>query len=143
MPPPRPGFQLCTPDLAELVTPLMGSPLETALANIFVSYHASKLFQTSIQSEMYYCYMDDTFAVFSNENECDIFLHNCLDSVHPSLRFTFEKETYLALPFLDVLVEESLFKFITSIYRKLTFTGQYLRWKSFRPRKRKTNSITT
>ena len=60
-----------------------------------------------------------------------------------SLRFTFEKESNLALPFMDVLVEKSPFKFITSIYRKPTFTGLYLRWNSFSPPKRKTNLILT
>ena len=42
-----------------------------------------------------------------------------------------------------VLVEKSPSKFITSIYRKPTFTSQYLRWNSFSPRKRKTNLILT
>ena len=116
----------------------MGSPL----ANIFVGYYESKLFQTTSKPEMYYRYMNDTFVVFSNEDECDLFLDS-LNSLHPSLRFTFEKESNLALPFLDVLVVKSPLKFITSIYRKPTFTGQYLRWNSFSPRKRKTNLFLT
>ena len=66
-----------------------------------------------------------------------------VNSLHLSLGFTFETESNLALPFLDVLVEKSPSKFITSIYRKPTFTGQYLRWNSFSPRKRKTNLILT
>ena len=120
----------------------MGSPLGPALANIFVGYYESKLFQTTSKPEMYYRYMDETFVVFSNEDECDLFLYS-LNSLHPSLRFTFKKESNLGLPFLDVLVEKSPSKFITSIYRKPTFTGQYLRWNSFSPRKRKTNLILT
>ena len=116
----------------------MGSPLGPALANIFVGYFESKLFQTTSKPEMYYRYMDDTFVVFSDEDECDLSLDS-LNSLHPSLRFTIKKESNLALPFLDVLVEKSPFKFITSIYRKPTFIGQYLRWNSFSPRKRKTN----
>ena len=72
-----------------------------------------------------------------------IFFLNSLNSLHPSLRFTFKKESNLALPFLDVLVEKSPSKFITSIYRKPTFTGLYLCWNSFSPRKRKTNLILT
>ena len=119
-----------------------GSPLGPALANIFVGYYKSKLFQTTSKPEISYRYMDDNFVVFSNEDECDLFL-NSLNSLNPSLRFTFEKEFNLALPFLDVLVEKSPSKFITSIYRKPTFTSQYLRWNSFSPRKRKTNLILT
>ena len=120
----------------------MGSPLGPSLANIFVGYYESQLFQTTSKPEMYYRYMDETFVVFSNEDECNIFLYS-LNSLHPSLRFIFEKESKLALPFLDVLVEKSPSKFITSIYRKPTFTSQYLRWNSFSPRKRKTNVILT
>ena len=80
--------------------------------------------------------------VFSNEDECNLFLDS-LNSLHPSLRFTFKKESNLALPFLDVLVEKSFSKFITSISREPTFTGQYLRWNFFSTRKRKTNLILT
>ena len=42
-----------------------------------------------------------------------------------------------------MLLEKSPSKFITSIYRKPTFTGQYLRWNSFSSQKRKTNVILT
>ena len=69
----------------------MESPLGPALANIFVCYQESKLFPTTSKPEMYYRYMDDTFVVFSNEDECDHLLHS-LNSLYPSLRFTFEKE---------------------------------------------------
>ena len=57
----------------------------------------------------YYCYMDDTFVVFSYEDERDLFLHS-LNSLHPSLLFSFEKESNLALLFLDVLVEKISFQ---------------------------------
>ena len=128
--------------IAKLTESPLGSPRGPALANIFVGYYESKLFQTTSKPEMYYRYMDDTFVVVSNEDVCDLFLDS-LNSLHPSLGFTFEKESNLALPFLDVLVKKSLSKFITSIYRKPIFTDQYLRWNSFSPRKRKTNLILT
>ena len=44
---------------------------------------------------------------------------------------------------MDVLVIKSNNKFITSVYRKLTFTGQYIHWQSFGPKQRKTNLIDT
>ena len=49
----------------------------------------------------------------------------------------------LTLPFLDVLVEKCSSKFITSIYRKPTFAGQYIHWNSFSPQKHKTYLILT
>ena len=91
---------------------------------------------------MYYRYVDDIFAVFNNEDECNEFFSH-LNSLHPSLRFTFEKECNRTLPFLDVLVEKNDHEFVTSIYRKPTFTGQYIRWNSFCAMKRKTNLIST
>jgi len=91
---------------------------------------------------MYYRYMDDTFVVFDNERECDLFLEQ-LNSLYPSLQFTFEKECNQSLPFLDVMVEKAPPKVVTSFYRKPTFTGQYISWNSFSPQKRKTNLIST
>ena len=40
-------------------------------------------------------------------------------------------------------MERTKLSFETSIYRKSTFSGQYIRWESFSPRKRKTNLIAT
>ena len=66
-----------------------------------------------------------------------------LNSLHPSLHFTFEKESNCSLPFLNVLFKKLSSGFITSIYRKPTFTGQYIRWNSFRPEKRKIHLFMT
>ena len=49
----------------------------------------------------------------------------------------------LDLPFLEVLVEKNDHLFVTSIYRKSTFTGQYIRWNSFCLMKRKISLIST
>ena len=68
----------------------MESSLGPALANISVGYYESKLFQTATKPEMYNHYMENTFIAFSNKDECDIFLDG-LNSLYPSLRFTFEK----------------------------------------------------
>jgi len=110
----------------------MGSPLGSALANIFVVCQEEKLFNFANRPLAYFRYVDDTFAVFSNEDDCNTFLSH-LNSLHPSLRFTHEKEFNHSLPFLDVLGERLGSEFSTSVYRKPTFTGQYLRWNSFSP----------
>jgi len=43
--------------------------------------------------------------------------------LHPSLKFTLEKETDGTLPFLDVKIEKDANKFLTPVYRKPTFIG--------------------
>ena len=120
----------------------MGSPLGPSLANIFVGYYEALLFKRVNKPLMYCRYVDETFAVFNDEDECNEFFSH-LNSLQPSLRFTFEKECNRTLPFLDVLVEKNNHEFVTSIYRKPTFTGQYILWNSFCPMKRKTNLIST
>ena len=120
----------------------MGSPLGPALANIFVGHQEQKLFNVVNRPLAYFRYVDDTFAVFNSEDDCNAFLSH-LNSLHPSLPFTHEKESNHSLPFLDMLVERRDSEFSTSVYRKPAFTGQCLRWNSFSLRKRKINLIGT
>ena len=119
----------------------MGSPLGPILANIFVGYNEKELFDKVSKPIMYYRYVDDIFACFSNAAECDVFASK-LNAMHHSLSFTCEKEADGRISFLDVWIHKER-KFLTSIYRKKTFTGQYIKWQSFCPRKRKTKLIAT
>ena len=90
----------------------------------------------------YFRYVDDMFAIFDHKAEADEFLTK-LNCLHPSLKFTFEKEKGKCLLFLDVYVERTDVGFEISAYRKPTFTGQYLRWESFSPLKCKISLIST
>ena len=120
----------------------MGSPLGPALANIFVGSYEEKLFSQKSKPSTYFRYVDNTFAMFCNEEELDNFFKQ-LNCLHSSLKFTFEKEKNNCLPFLDVNVKRTVTGFETSVYRKPTFIGRYLRWESFSPTKQKTNLIST
>ena len=120
----------------------MGSPLGPTLANIFVGFHEQRLFEQTLKPAVYFRYVDDTFSIFSCETESDSF-HAKLNSMHPALKFTVEKEHDNTLPFLDVQVEKTNSALLTSVYRKPTFSGQYIRWDSFSPKQRKINLIKT
>ena len=120
----------------------MGSLLSPALANIFVGYQEAKLFNIAKRPLVYLQYIDDTFAVFNNEEDCNTFFIH-LNSFHPSLSFTYEKESNHSFHFLELLVERHDLEFLTSVYRKPTFTGQYLCWNSFSPQKWKITLIGT
>jgi len=65
----------------------MGSPLGPAFANIFVGHQEQKLFNVVSRPLAYFWYVEDTFAVFSNEEDCNAFLSH-LNSLHPSSCFT-------------------------------------------------------
>ena len=120
----------------------MGSPLGPALANIFVGYYEEKLFSQTQKPPTYFRYVDDTFAIFNHKAEADEFLTK-LNCLHPSLKFTFEKEKGKCLPFLDVYIKRTDVGLETSVYWKPTFTRQYLRWESFSPLKCKISLIST
>ena len=110
----------------------LGSQLGPFLANIFVGFQETKLFLNVKKPLTYYRYIDDTFAVFENEYDFKKFLSS-LNSLHSSLHFTFEKKLNYSLPLLDVLFDKHKTGFITFVYRKPTYTGQYLNWDSFSP----------
>nr|WBB44924.1 reverse transcriptase [Chrysogorgia stellata] len=120
----------------------MGSPLGPVLANIFVGYYESKMFDTNtdIIPIWYKRYVDDTFTLFNNKETALSFLH-ILNTLHPSLKFTHEFEKNNKLAFLDVLVHKEDNCFLTSIYRKSTFTGLYTRFDSFSSTKQKISLV--
>ena len=120
----------------------MGSTLGPVLANIFVGYNENKLFDFSVKPQFYKRYVDDTFAIFENEAECDEFF-TILNSLYPALKFTSEKEEFESMAFLYVKIQKSDNKFITSVCRKASCTGQYMQWDSFGPSKHKKNLIST
>ena len=120
----------------------MISPLDPALANILVGFHESRLFDNTLKPGVYFQFVDDTFAIFGSELDCD-HIKRKLNLLHPALKFTVEKEQNNSLNFLDVLVEKDDTRFLTSTFRKPTFTGQYIRWNSFRPKTRKISLIKT
>ena len=52
----------------------MGLPLSPFLAKIFVGYYEALLFKRVNKPLMYYYrYVDDTFTVFNDEDECNEF----------------------------------------------------------------------
>ena len=78
---------------------------------------------TQCKPEVYFRYVDDSFAAFNNLDHCVAFL-NILNTLHPNLEFTMEMEEDNKLSFLDVLVEKQDMMIVTSVFRKKTFSGQ-------------------
>ena len=119
----------------------MGSPLGPSLANFFLAHIECKLFENEISCKprLYMRYVDDIFAVFSeNCNFKDFF--DLLNSQHNSLSFTYEEGTDV-LPFLDTVVQLTGINFETFVYRKQTNTDLILNNKAVCPDKWKTGLI--
>ena len=110
----------------------MGSPLAPLLANLFMGHHERSWISSFDNSQLlfYRRYVDDTFCIFNSETQAMAFFEY-INSKHPNIRFTMEKEVEKKLPFLDILIDNSQDQVITSVYRKKTFTGLLTNFFSF------------
>ena len=84
---------------------------------------------TLLKPSMWLRYVDDTFILWPHQEDVQILL-NHMNLIQPSIQFTMEKEQDNKLPFLYVLVTHTEQGFGSSVYRKSTFTGQYLNFNS-------------
>ena len=92
----------------------MGSPLGPILTNIFVGFNKQLFLQRVPNPSCYFRYVDDTFVMSRSEKDsCELF--DKLNLLHPSLKFTMEKENNDSLPFLDVLVQRCETAFTTGV----------------------------
>lgn len=123
----------------------MGNPISPALANVFLCHMEERIFNSCpnhFKPLFYKRYLDDTFVIFKDESSANNFLE-FVNSIHPNLEFTIEKESNNVLPFLDVNVTREQNCFNTSVYRKPTFTGLCNSYFSFCPTVFKLNAIKT
>jgi hypothetical protein len=122
----------------------MGSPLGPVLANIFMCHLESKAMDNylGILPVVYKRYEDDCFLIFKTKTICNVFF-DYMNKQHPNIKFTRDDENNNELPFLDILIKRNCDGLLeTCIYRKPTFSGLYLKWNSYVPKKFKTNLVT-
>ena len=105
----------------------MGSPLGPILANIFLCYHESnwlKDWPKDCKPVYYKRYVDDIFVLF-NKPEHAQFILEYMNKKHKNMKFSIETEINGSLSFLDVKIFRENDKFVTSVFRKETFSGVY------------------
>ena len=123
----------------------MGSPLAPSLANIFLCYNEKKWLTecpAEFKPNYYKRYVDDIILLFSNA-DCSVKFKEYMNSQHINMNFTSENEEDDSLAFLDVFVTRKPTGFVTSVYRKPTFSGVYTNFDSFLPSIYKTGLIST
>ena len=81
---------------------------------------------------VYRQFVDDTFLLFQSKDHVEKF-RNYLNKQHENIKFTLEIEKNGSLSFLDVKISRQNNKFVTSVYRKPTFTGVFTNFESFIP----------
>ena len=109
----------------------MGSSLGPVLANIVMTELEKHVIKPFIDNGIikFYCrYVDDTL-VLVKPDDIDM-IHNALNNFHPNLKFTIDNFEDTDTHFLDLLILNTL---DIDIYRKDTFSGQYIDYNSFIP----------
>ena len=111
----------------------MGSPLGPNMANFFLSFYEInwlELCPKEFKPVFYRRYVDDIFVLFELAEHLSKFC-NYFNTCHPSMSFSFEQEKNGKLSFLDIKVSREKGKFVTTVYRKPTFSGVYSHFESF------------
>ena len=105
----------------------MGSPLGPTLANAFL-WHYEKMSLNECPSQfkpvVYKRYVDDIFVLFKSKEHLKFFV-NYMNSKHRNIKFSFETEDSNKFSCLDVKITRQNKRFVTSIFRKATFSGVF------------------
>ena len=106
----------------------MGSPISPAVANFYMQeFEHMALERSQLQPSHFFRYVDDTFIVWPHGEDSLSTFHDCLNSIHPNIKFTIEVEKNGCLPFLDILIYKTAHGTLGHrVYRKPTHTDLYL-----------------
>ena len=121
----------------------MGSPLGPLLADVFMAKLENEQLQTSIKKFcVYKRYVDDIWCLLDRSHD-PITILNEFNATHTNINFTIETESDGQLAFLDVCLKRRPDGTVQrTVFRKATWTDQYMHFKSFVPMKHKANLVT-
>ena len=120
----------------------MGSPLASAMADIFMNWLVETASTKSNHQFTVYRYVDDLFLTFDDPNHID-HVFSTFNSIYQKIKLTKENEENNKLAFLDVQITKNSDCIETSIFRKTTNLGIYTRWDSYVPNRYKQNLVWT
>ena len=111
----------------------MESPLGPTMANAFLFFYEIKWFEqcpNKFRPVFYKSYGDNIFVLFGSAEHLSKF-HAYFHTCHPNMSFSFEQELNGKLLFPDVEVSRQQDKFVTTVYRKPSFSGVYTHFDNF------------
>ena len=89
-----------------------------------------KIVLSEFKPVIYRRYVDNTFLLFRLKHHIEK-IRNYLNRQQKNIKFTSETENENCIPFLDIKITRDNNKFMTSVYRKPTFSGVFTNFKSF------------
>ena len=110
----------------------MGSPLGSVLTNLFMSYYEILWLNSFREREiiLYRQYVDDIICFLNCQSDADKFVE-FLNTQHPNIKFTFEKQVNKQISFSDVLVTNDGDQFCTSVFHKEIVIGLFTNYLGF------------
>ena len=103
----------------------MSSHLDLTLANGFLC-HCEKIWLNECPSQfkpgVYRRYVGDILVLFKSKEHLKLYV-NYMNSKHKNIKLTFETGDSNNFSFLDVKITRKNKRFVTSIFRKATFSG--------------------
>ena len=103
------------------------------MANVFLSFSEIKWLEQcpkKFKPVFYRRYVDDIFVLFESVEHLSKF-RDYFNTCHPNMSFYFEQEKNGKLSFLNIEMSWEKRKFVTTVYRKPTFSGVYTHFESF------------
>ena len=119
----------------------MGSPIAPLMADVCMNWVLNEVSSFNPKPYIILRYVDDLFCVFNCERDLEMFFAK-INTIHANIQFTKDLEQNNQLPYLDVLVTRADVKFKTTVFRKKTNTGLYIKWSSLCPVKYKRNLVS-
>ena len=113
----------------------MGSPLGPTMANVFIFFYEVKWLEqctNEFKPVFYRRYVDDIFVLFKSAEHLSKFSDH-FNTCHQNMSFSLEQEKDGKFSFFDVEVSRQEDDFVTTVYRKPTFSGVYTHFESFLP----------
>ena len=121
----------------------MGSPVSPIMANIFMEKFEEKVLEECpCAPKVWYRFVDDTFSIIQKDH-LEPFTEY-INRVNDHISFTREEECDSSLPFLDTRVTvKANGELTTTVYRKPTHTGSFLKYDSHHPLHQKLGVVRT
>lgn len=113
----------------------MGNPLSPVLSNLYIEFFKENLLSQILPSNaIWYRYVDDVLCLRPCNEDIYSFM-STLNTLVPSVKFTFELDINFKIPFIDVLIYRVGKNFKYNAYRKPTNMESYVHYYSAHHRK--------
>ena len=114
------------------------------LANLFMIFYEKQWLKkfNFCKVLLYRRYIDDIICLFNCEVDA-MKIFDYLNSKHPNIKFTFEKQNGGKFTFLDILISNENDNFCRTVFHKKTSISLYTNFTSFAPFSYKIGSIKT